>query len=275
MTQEIVGTLWDLIEPVVVVQQPPRPRPQVTHNFWPNLRDTLLNGPHRLKNLNLQCDICMEQMSVFDHEHVQHHVEKNMHHGARVLPCGHMFGTRCISRVIVECRNSHIPVSCPMCRTPFVDHPHCLHGHSGMPMPNTIQDIANFPRTLAEGGKIADKCGDCQVVDAVIGLSRLAPILYPPIDLGIMEVIGVSASKPGGHSWSLEPGQGMFNLIVEDLSLEEGTFQTICDETAEILGENTLRNWTSVDLRGLEFHVHIYERVFPGQGPHAMETEEE
>ncbi|KAF4977028.1 hypothetical protein FZEAL_6390 [Fusarium zealandicum] len=229
----------------------------VTDTFWPSLRTILTSDPGKFNVLNLECGICLEPMAVLPH---LHHPD----HGARVLPCGHMFGSKCVSDMKNEADRKEECAKCPVCRTVFDVHTHCAHSHSGMPMPSCAEAIPSFPRVLSEGGEIAEKCGDCQVIDTMMSLSLLAHSLLPPVRMGDLETIGVSASKPG-FRWRLKlgSGSGMEMRIVRDLIMNEGPLRRICEEVEKSLSRNSAGVWQSVDLDGLKFQLHVYQKLFP------------
>jgi hypothetical protein len=61
------------------------------------------NGPFQKTDATDVCAICYESVT-----------------SSEVLPCGHMFCTRCIHKWAEECRRSSRPSICPMCRTTFM-----------------------------------------------------------------------------------------------------------------------------------------------------------
>lgn len=226
---------------------------RVSSTYWPTLRDTLLQDPSSYDNLDLECGICLDRMTIFQHEHIHSPEIHDLSHRARIFPCGHMFGCKCALAMIKDFVDNEQPIVCPICRVNFSIHRDCPHNHSGKPMPTNLEEICNFPPTLSEGGVVADKCGDCQVTDIVMGISCLAPMLLFPFEMEDREVLCVSA-KTTGFWWDMRPSTN--DYIAEDLPINE-PLQRIIDEVKEKLSDNAAKSWCSKDLRGFELNIKL------------------
>ncbi|KAM0199037.1 hypothetical protein ACHAPA_003638 [Fusarium lateritium] len=238
-------------------QKPADGHPRTTETYWPALRDALLEDPNQYDNLHLECGICLDEMTVFPHEHTYDPDMLHFSHRARIFPCGHMFGSKCALFMVEEALSNEIPISCPICRADFSWHRDCKHVHTGMPMPTSIKAIQNFPRTLSEGAVIADKCGDCQVTEILIGINYLAPTLLFPFEIGDDEVLCVTASTFSG-SWGIAPSQhgALGSDVVEEIHMGEA-LQRVCDEIKARLSDNSGKTWLSLDLKGFELGVQL------------------
>jgi hypothetical protein len=131
-------------------------------------------------------------------------------------------------------------------------------------MPTSIKAIQNFPRTLSEGAVIADKCGDCQVTEILIGINYLAPTLLFPFEIQDNEVLCVTASTFSGN-WGIEPNRpgAMNSDVVEEMHMGEA-MQRVCDEVKARLSDNTTKAWLSLDLTGFELSIQL-RRIRPGR----------
>ncbi|KAK4193846.1 hypothetical protein QBC35DRAFT_7874 [Podospora australis] len=70
-----------------------------------------------------------------------------------LLPCGHMFGQKCLARHLAVNQN------CPSCRLSLT-HPGCGHKIRMRPLENATR-FWHLPATISNGGKIADTCDLC------------------------------------------------------------------------------------------------------------------
>jgi hypothetical protein len=122
-------------------------------------------------------------------------------------------------------------------------------------MPTNIKDIWIFPPTLSEGGVVADKCGDCQVTEIIMGINYLAPTLLFPFELAEGELLFVSA-RTAHELWDLRPMQSMEGYSVEDLSIE-GPLKRVFDEIKARLEDNAKKSWCSIDLKGFELGLRL------------------
>ncbi|KAJ4268933.1 hypothetical protein NW762_003004 [Fusarium torreyae] len=236
-------------------------QPKTTTTYWPILRDYLLENPNLYETLHLECGICLEEMTVFPHEHSYDPEMYHMSHRARILPCGHMFGSKCAFVMIDEAIANDQPICCPICRSDFSRHQDCGHAHTGMPMPTNIDVIKAFPPTLSEGGAVADKCGDCQVTEILLGINYLAPTLLSSIDIEEGEFLGVAAHTLG-RRWAITQmaEDGMETHLVQNIHLGS-SLQRIIDVIKQHLRESSSKNWRSLDLTGFDLEVRLYLQI--------------
>ncbi|KAM0546414.1 hypothetical protein ACHAPJ_010881 [Fusarium lateritium] len=242
----------------------PEPLPtqtKITTTYWPILRDYLLGNPSAYDTLHLECGICLEEMTVFPHEHSYDPEMYHMSHRARILPCGHMFGSKCALVMIDEALANDQPICCPICRSDFSRHQDCKHAHTGMPMPTNIDAIKAFPPTLSEGGAVADKCGDCQALEIALGINYLAPTLLSSIEIGEGEFLSVTVyTLERGWVLKREAEGGMEINFVQDVPLGS-PLQRICNLIKQRLKESSSKNWRSLDLTGFDLEVRLYEQI--------------
>ncbi|KAJ4141668.1 hypothetical protein NW768_000884 [Fusarium equiseti] len=231
--------------------EPPSNQPKLANTYWPVLRDALLQDPSSYNNLHLDCGICLDKMTIFQHEHTfqNDHAHGTFSHRARILPCGHIFGSSCVISLLTNLIESDQPIVCPVCRMNLPSHKGCSHVHFGMPMPTSISEIRTFPGTITEGGRVAEKCRDCQVMDALVGIKCMASILLPPVDDGVICV----RAKTTGRWWDTKLEE--FD-VVEDISIR-GPLLKVCQVVEMTLKANAVRSWGSGDLRGLEIAVRV------------------
>ncbi|KAM0345744.1 hypothetical protein ACHAPU_006097 [Fusarium lateritium] len=236
--------------------EPASHQPKPTTTYWPILRDALLKDPSLYDNLHLECGICLDEMTVFPHEHSYDPDMFHLSHRARIFPCGHIFGSKCAHFMIEETFVSDRPICCPICRIDFSWHRDCKHVHTGMPMPTSIEAIRKFPMTLSEGAAIADKCGDCQVTEILIGINYLAPTLLFPFEIKDDEVLCVTATTHSA-SWGIAPsGPGSLDGSVEYIHIGE-SLQKVCDEAKTKLADSATKSWLSLDLTGFELSIQL------------------
>ncbi|XEU97264.1 hypothetical protein FSHL1_002550 [Fusarium sambucinum] len=239
-----------------ILNQEPTPsvnQPILSNTYWPVLRDALLRDPSSYSNLNLECGICLENMTVFQHEHTYDPEMSHFSHRARIFPCGHMFGSKCAMTMIDDLIRNNQPITCPICRADFSLHIDCGHIHTGMPMPTTVKQIWKFPPTLSEGGVVADKCGDCQVTEIIMGINYLAPMLLFPFELAEGDTLFVSA-RTKSQVWDLRPTELVEGYVAHDLPVK-GPLKRVIDEIKVKLKDNATRSWYSADLRSFEIAI--------------------
>ncbi|KAL3588345.1 hypothetical protein FPOAC2_10499 [Fusarium poae] len=241
-------------EPTPSVNQP------LSNTYWPILRDALLRDPSSYNNLHLECGICLENMTVFQHEHIYDPEMSHFSHRARIFPCGHMFGSKCALTMIDDLVRSHQPIACPICRVDFSLHIDCGHVHTGMPMPTSIKQIWKFPPTLSEGGVVADKCGDCQVTEIIMGINYLAPTLLFPFELAEGESLFVSA-RTKSQVWDARPVELVEGYVARDVSIK-GPLKRVFDEIKAKLKDSATRCWYSADLRSFEIAIRLCSEEF-------------
>ncbi|KAF4433156.1 hypothetical protein FACUT_8193 [Fusarium acutatum] len=257
-------------------------RPAWTTAFWPRLRDSLIEDPELFNHLHLECGICLTDMSIFPHEHTFSHDpnrsfrERTMSHRAQILPCGHMFGYKCLQVMIAEANipldeedeeddgeeeEEEIPqLSCPSCRVVFSAHIDCPHPHSGMPMPTTMEGVYAMPPTFSEGGVLSHSCAGCVATEMISVIDVLSDVFLPPQHLTDEEILIVSGTAPDHRSWDVSLGDFKlrdFNHFVRDIPLGDA-LQRICDEINGRLEQNTKRRWCSDGFSTLKFGLKIH-----------------
>ncbi|KAM0427605.1 hypothetical protein ACHAPT_007566 [Fusarium lateritium] len=241
--------------PVVSIQSPP---PRITSDFWPELKEALLIGPEKFGHLALQCCYCLESMTVSGQEHIRDPQVYNLTHGAHILPCGHIFGEKCITQMWEYSFNEHGWFACPICRRYMDFHRHCCHDINSLPMPETLEEIQTFPPTLGEVDKIlvTDKCGDCMILDEVVNLSSMAQNHLPP-KLVLYEGEYLAVSAMGSFKmWAPPTWPDSGDTIVATLS-PVGVLAELCELSRKSLAENSQGKWWSVNFRDLEYRLHI------------------
>jgi hypothetical protein len=128
--------------------------------YWPQLASHIDNDAVEFKDLALNCSMCLEDITVFPHEHVED--DNGETHQGVILPCGHIFGASCISKSAQASIDTDTMIRCPTCRGAFV-HPKCDHFFFGLLMPSNKSDMGLIPPTLNNGGVLADYCYQCGV----------------------------------------------------------------------------------------------------------------
>lgn len=228
---------------------------KVTSVYWPELKQILEKDPGRFKDLELEC-LCFERMSVFDNEHIRDPAMDGYTHGAHILPCGHIFGEKCLSRIWQYAHQADGWFACPACRQVLGYHQHCCHDLNSLPMPQSVAEIKQFPY-LRDNVLVSNKCGDCIMLDEVRNLSSMAQNHLPPVDLRHGEYIGVSITAPNSTMWA--PSTDLYNSdpIVRTMRLS-GALNELCELSRRSLSENWEGVWRSVDFRVLEYHLHVF-----------------
>ncbi|KAF9769737.1 hypothetical protein IL306_012828 [Fusarium sp. DS 682] len=252
----------------ILNHEPQDDRPEYTIPYWPRLRDSLIEDPELFNYLHLECGICYDDMSIFPHEHTfdleTDSQDEALSHRARILPCGHMFGSKCLHSLIDEAVQNMIPgyqgaIPCPVCRINFSWHDDCRHDHTGMPMPTTMAGVYAMPPTFLEGGVLADKCGNCQTSDIALAISHLAPIFLSPLGLTDREALvtfaGTFHDSLGVHA---AYDGCAYNQWARDVELGE-QLQRVCNEIIDRVTRNKTRYWCSKDLSGLNVKLQVYK----------------
>jgi hypothetical protein len=253
----------------IIHHEPQDNRPEWTTPFWPRLRDSLLEDPEFFNHLQLECGICLTDMSIFPHEHTFSPEgltpeKKTMSHRARILPCGHMFGNKCLHTMIEEATKDlevgEIPeIACPACRVIFSSHSDCLHFHTGKFMPTTMEGVYAIPPTFSEGGVLLHSCGNCLAVDVISAVASLAPMFIPPLELTDREALVTYGTTANLHYWGIHLGdnQNVFEEFVREIPLGDA-LQRICNEITDRLMWNSTKRWHSEGFAGLKFQLMLY-----------------
>ncbi|KAM0563197.1 hypothetical protein ACHAPJ_000913 [Fusarium lateritium] len=129
-----------------------------TETFWPTIQASLANGEIKFSDLEIPCCICYDTVDIYPHQHRCD--ESGHHHGAVVLPCGHIFGQQCLRMALKTNEAGNLPLCCPSCRASCV-HEECGHFHAGLPMPNSMRSLNSLPTTTGKGAFIAEQCNNC------------------------------------------------------------------------------------------------------------------
>ncbi|KAF4342327.1 hypothetical protein FBEOM_3734 [Fusarium beomiforme] len=241
---------------------------EYTVPYWPRLRDSLIEDPDLFNRIHLECGICFDDMSIFPHQHTfdleADTQNESLSHRARILPCGHMFGSKCIYTMIDEAVKDMIPgyqgaIYCPVCRVNFSWHENCRHEHTGMPMPTTMAGVYAMPPTFSEGGVLADKCGNCQTTDIAMAISHLAPVLLSPLGRTDREAL-ITYATTFYDSWAVHTSADdyVYKDFVRNMELGE-PLQRVCDEILERVCRNKTRYWCSKDLSGLKVKLQVFK----------------
>lgn len=123
-----------------------RRRYNPAESFFPFARISFLID----KPATLVCQICRESRCRVQSENVS--PENDDDSIFAILPCGHVAGSRCLRTWLRDHEN------CPFCRI-SLRHADC--GHRIDLHPLTTESLYFLPRTLADGGRIAENCADC------------------------------------------------------------------------------------------------------------------
>ncbi|KAF4977463.1 hypothetical protein FZEAL_6027 [Fusarium zealandicum] len=231
--------------------------PRIVETFWPVLRSILEKEEHENQDFNLVCSICYDDTVVCPQSHQAE--DGREHHGATVLPCGHIFGKKCISTLFAY---NETP-SCPTCRTPL-QHTTCGHSHPGMAMPHEKSSLSSLPATISEGGKISGKCVECWLHVMIQQLSLKANMYIScttprPADTHV----GVSV-QIAGQRWNPIPHFPEFHkfVAVQDLVMTR-FLKELCQYGARKMRQMYATEWMSGDLTGVEFHTYFYQMELP------------
>ncbi|KAM5351054.1 hypothetical protein ACJ41O_003777 [Fusarium nematophilum] len=230
----------------------PGGEPPITGTFWPPIRDTLLLDPVSFHRLSLECAICLEPMTVLPDQHRDDPGMPGFDHSARILPCGHIFGTKCI---LTALRQDFPLGTCPTCRR-ALQHSRCGHPISGIPMPHRAEDVDRLPPVMGEAGaEVAEDCSECKVSEVIMGLDTLIKSLTT-LDRR-QDRIAISA-RAGNMIWHTFPPQRQEVLNLRDMD-PRGARQHICDIAAALLAWEDEKRWRSDNLRGIQIRPHLYE----------------
>ncbi|KAF5652620.1 hypothetical protein F25303_3066 [Fusarium sp. NRRL 25303] len=245
----------------IIHQDPESNRPVWTTPFWPRLRDSLIEDPELFNHLRLECGICLNDMSIFRHDHTFSpdegltHEEKTRSHRACILPCGHMFGHKClhtmIDEALKEMEEGQVPIlTCPSCREVFSPHRDCPHPHSGKFMPTTMEGVYRIPPTFSESGVLSHNCGNCMALEAISSIAALVPIFIPPLELTERETL-LTHGITGSYNWvtNLAEDPTIYDEFVREIPLGD-ELQRICDQISERLAQVAKKRWYSEDFDG-------------------------
>ncbi|RMJ08942.1 hypothetical protein CDV36_011428 [Fusarium kuroshium] len=177
-------------------------------------------------------------------------------HRATILPCGHIFGDRCIAQYLNGCEKVGLDPTCPACRTKL-EHEKCVHACLGMPVPSRQTLICTVPPTLSEGGKITGLCCVCDLKDVAKFLLEEALLEATlPVDRSIC----VSADLSGDPVWFKPHDKGGDEEPdVEEIFDKSWELQQFIDMSVRRLKAKHLRKWSTGNLTGLKLEAHVYK----------------
>ncbi|KAJ4169707.1 hypothetical protein NW754_005855 [Fusarium falciforme] len=227
---------------------------KISSIYWPELKQILENDPSRFTDLDLEC-LCFERMSIFEDEHVRDPAMGSYTHGAHVLPCGHIFGEKCLVRMWEYSNEADGWFACPACRQALGYHAHCYHDLNSLPMPQSLEEIKQVPY-FRDNVLISNKCGDCIMMDEVRNLSSMAQNHLPPMDLREGEYLGVSICSPNAM-WAPSTDPYKADPIVRTMQ-PFGVLKDFCEFSRKSMSENWEGVWRSVDFRELEYRLHVF-----------------
>ncbi|KAF5640512.1 hypothetical protein F52700_3663 [Fusarium sp. NRRL 52700] len=259
----------------IIHPEPEEDIPALTTPFWPRLRDSIIEDPELFEHLHLECGICLTEMSIFSHDHTftpdegLTPKEKTRSHRARILPCGHMFGHKClhtmIDEAVKEADEGRVPIlSCPSCREVFSPHRDCPHPHSGKSMPTTMEGVYKVPPTFSEGGVLSHSCGNCIAIDIISAVAVLVPTFTPPLELSERETLLTYGTTDTHQAWAInhEDNEVIYDEVVREIPLGDA-LQGICDQMSQRLTENAKKRWYSQDFTELKFKVMLQRDIRP------------
>ncbi|KAM0563198.1 hypothetical protein ACHAPJ_000914 [Fusarium lateritium] len=147
----------------------------VSETYWPALKASFDQDSTAAQRLDLQCGICLEKMTVNDDDVLcEPDNEASLHHGAYILPCGHIFGYKCASELMLHNREHRAHHSCPQCRE-------CLHSvvckcplNRGtlLRVRADLQDAMHA--SVKKSKELMVRCFDCAMRFLLVGLKQIA-----------------------------------------------------------------------------------------------------
>ncbi|KAF4963632.1 hypothetical protein FSARC_8366 [Fusarium sarcochroum] len=147
----------------------------ITDTYWPAFKQAVEDAPVGDSSPELTCGICLETMDIChpnDHAH---------DHLARILPCGHIFGTACLAKLLGSKQPNYY--QCPTCKTKCHNHPKCDHLSMGRLLPSEVSDYPRVPPVLSAGGQIPPNCSQCEAACIFSDLTSFLKIhdTYRPV----------------------------------------------------------------------------------------------
>ncbi|KAF5002214.1 hypothetical protein FGRMN_520 [Fusarium graminum] len=128
-----------------------------TETFWPLLRSALISGETTFSDLELECIICYNTMTLSPGQN-----DQDNDHRPVIYPCGHMFGHSCSVQNSALNNQLGKDPGCPACRGKF-HYTCCGHPYSGLEMPRDMASVERFPPIVPHGGLLFDLCLICLV----------------------------------------------------------------------------------------------------------------
>ncbi|KAM0350200.1 hypothetical protein ACHAPU_003365 [Fusarium lateritium] len=133
-----------------------------SETFWPLLRSALESGETTFSDLELECVICYNTMTLSPSQDD----EEGDDHRPIIFPCGHMFGHSCSVQYSACNEQLGKCPACPVCRRGFL-YTCCGHPYIGSEMPCDMAGVERFPPIVPQGGLLFDLCLDCLIAATV------------------------------------------------------------------------------------------------------------
>ncbi|KAF4951001.1 hypothetical protein FSARC_13039 [Fusarium sarcochroum] len=187
-----------------------------TETFWPTVQSSLASGEIKFSDLEIPCCICYDTVGIFPHQHRCD--ESGHHHGAVVLPCGHIFGQQCLRMALETNARGNLPLCCPSCRASVV-HEKCGHSHAGLPMPNSMSGLSSLPAITGKGGVISEQCNDC-LFEETVSLFEQAAKVDHLLAVKRPNSVGVSVTVQG-RTYSAPSDASMVENLEVDVALQD------------------------------------------------------
>ncbi|KAH8900259.1 hypothetical protein GQ53DRAFT_816276 [Thozetella sp. PMI_491] len=166
-------------------------------SFWREARDWIAShGTPQEKRYKAVCSICLTDKLIL--KNVQPHYHLTDQEQTIVLPCGHMFGSRCFQSILDSSRN-HISeedkprATCPLCRTSLY-YSECGHvilgllapaldNHSLGIIPPSVADVgpSAFPRACRECALATNAALNLQLLSAGTDALDAGPVIWANI----------------------------------------------------------------------------------------------
>ncbi|KAH6958180.1 hypothetical protein DER45DRAFT_593751 [Fusarium avenaceum] len=140
-----------------------------TETYWPLLKEQLSSGKATFDNLELTCNICYDTMGT----QLGDQFNEAGTHGARILPCGHMFGYSCLRLSYEATLDGDMSACCPTCRASVI-HSRCRHIHPGQKMPTCLKDLDRVAGPIKDG----EMLGGCRYCVANTHMEVLRECLH-------------------------------------------------------------------------------------------------
>ncbi|UPK97133.1 hypothetical protein LCI18_008068 [Fusarium solani-melongenae] len=227
---------------------------KVSEVFWPSLKKILKEDAKNFDRLDIKCHIYLESTTVGGQPYKVMRFEWD--HRACILPCGHIFGDKCIDGYLEDCIQSRRLPDCPTCRA-ILQHTECAHACMGVAMPSRQTEMDNVLPTLSEGSRIAEECCMCDLTTRAASLIRKSTVKLPTDHF-----FTVSAIFPRNRVWvrSGEDDSILGKAKVQQ-EIKDGPLKEKLNQLESQLKRKHLVEWSSGDLAGLKLGLHISKLV--------------
>ncbi|KAF4977027.1 hypothetical protein FZEAL_6389 [Fusarium zealandicum] len=188
--------------------------------YWPALKERLVHESPA--DIHLDCSICLDKMTILQHQNKHDESVFSLHHGAYVLACGHIFGLKCIQLWKLSQETTGVErLTCPSCRSELRIHSGCGHGPLGMGVPSTDQERHLTQQALEgwEGGWVSPLCITCTASAIVVDMSRDLQNRYMEQSLPEGIVVGMVATIRSLDYFLRETQDGIPLDVVGELEL--------------------------------------------------------